>query len=67
MLEAVSDLGILMLLLLTGMETDLELVRKARRAAISVSTAGIVVPFALGVALGLFFCLIPSCRTPSTG
>src|SRR5215510_9553542 len=37
MLEAVSDLGILMLLLLTGMETDLKLVRKARRAAISVS------------------------------
>ena len=54
MLEAVSDLGILMLLLLTGMETDLKLVRKARRAAISVSTAGIVVPFALGVTLGLF-------------
>jgi len=52
MLEAVSDLGILMLLLLTGMETDLKLVRKARRPAISVSTAGIVVPFALGVTLG---------------
>jgi Kef-type K+ transport system membrane component KefB len=32
MLEAVSDLGILKLLLLTGMETDLKLVRKARRA-----------------------------------
>jgi len=55
MLEAVSDLGILMLLLLTGMETDLKLVRKARRAAISVSAAGIAVPFALGVTLGLFF------------
>jgi Kef-type K+ transport system membrane component KefB/nucleotide-binding universal stress UspA family protein len=54
MLEAVSDLGILMLLLLTGMETDLKLVRKARRAAISVSAAGIAVPFAMGVTLGLF-------------
>src|SRR6516162_6937983 len=54
MLEAVSDLGILMLLLLTGMETDLKLVRKARRAAISVSTAGIALPFALGVTLGQF-------------
>jgi Kef-type K+ transport system membrane component KefB/nucleotide-binding universal stress UspA family protein len=54
MLEAVSDLGILMLLLLTGMETDLKLVRKARRAAISVSAAGIAVPFTLGVTLGLF-------------
>lgn len=54
MLEAVSDLGILMLLLLTGMETDLKLVRKARRAAISVSAAGIALPFALGVTVGQF-------------
>jgi len=54
MLEAVSDLGILMLLLLTGMETDLKLVRKAGRASMSVSTAGIAVPFVLGVTLGLF-------------
>jgi Kef-type K+ transport system membrane component KefB/nucleotide-binding universal stress UspA family protein len=53
MLEAVSDLGILMLLLLTGMETDLRLVKKARRAAIFVSAAGIAVPFALGLLLGL--------------
>src|SRR5262252_1809121 len=54
MLEAVSDLGILMLLLLTGMETDLKLVRKARRAAISVSAAGIAVPFVCGFVLGQF-------------
>ena len=39
-------LGILMLLLLTGMETDLGLVKKVRRAAFSVSLAGIAVPFA---------------------
>lgn len=52
MLDAVADLGILMLLLLTGMETDLRLVRKARRAAASVSAAGILVPFAGGFALG---------------
>src|SRR5215468_2563965 len=54
MLEAVSELGILMLLLLTGMETDLKLVRKARRSAIGVSVAGIALPFALGVTLGQF-------------
>src|SRR5262245_6516756 len=52
MVEAVSDLGILMLLLLTGMETDLKLVKRLRRAAISVSAAGIVVPFICGFALG---------------
>jgi Kef-type K+ transport system membrane component KefB/nucleotide-binding universal stress UspA family protein len=54
MLDAVSELGILMLLLLTGMETDLKLVRRARRAAVSVSIAGIVVPFVCGVTLGQF-------------
>ena len=52
MIDGVSQLGILMLLLLTGMETDLRLVKKARRAAISASTAGIVLPFACGFALG---------------
>jgi Kef-type K+ transport system membrane component KefB len=36
MLDAVSALGILMLLLLTGMETDLKLVKRARREAVSV-------------------------------
>src|SRR3974390_3420812 len=43
MIEAVSALGILMLLLLTGMETDLKLVNRMRRAAASVSAAGIIV------------------------
>ncbi len=54
MIDAVSQLGILMLLLLTGMETDLSLVRKTGRAALSVSAAGIAVPFACGFALGEF-------------
>jgi len=54
MLDAVSQLGILMLLLLTGMETDLRLVRRAGRAAASVSFAGIVVPFVCGFILGEF-------------
>jgi Kef-type K+ transport system membrane component KefB/nucleotide-binding universal stress UspA family protein len=52
MIEAVAQLGILMLLLLTGMETDLRLVRKVGRAAASVSIAGVALPFACGFALG---------------
>jgi Kef-type K+ transport system membrane component KefB/nucleotide-binding universal stress UspA family protein len=52
MLDAVSQLGILMLLLLTGMETDLALVRRVGRAAITVAIAGIALPFACGFALG---------------
>jgi Kef-type K+ transport system membrane component KefB len=61
MIDAVSQLGILMLLLLTGMETDLRLVKKARRAAISTSAAGIIVPFACGFALGE---LLPAAMLP---
>ncbi len=52
MLAAVSELGVLMLLLLTGMETDLALVKRVRRTAAIVSAAGILIPFACGYALG---------------
>ncbi len=54
MIDGVADLGVLLLLFLTGMETDLALVRAVGRPALSVSVAGIAVPFACGVALGLF-------------
>jgi Kef-type K+ transport system membrane component KefB/nucleotide-binding universal stress UspA family protein len=49
MLEAVAQLGVLLLLLLTGMETDLSVMRRSGRAAISVSLAGIALPFLFGV------------------
>jgi Kef-type K+ transport system membrane component KefB/nucleotide-binding universal stress UspA family protein len=62
MIDAVSQLGILMLLLLTGMETDLSLVRKNRAAALSVSLAGISLPFACGVVLGE---LLPDAMLPN--
>ncbi|MEA3207021.1 MAG: hypothetical protein QOE70_78 [Chthoniobacter sp.] len=52
MLHAVSELGVLMLLLLTGMETDLALVKRVRRAAAVTSVAGILIPFACGYVLG---------------
>jgi Kef-type K+ transport system membrane component KefB/nucleotide-binding universal stress UspA family protein len=52
MLDAVSELGVLMLLLLTGMETDLQMVRRVGRAAITVSAAGVAIPFVCGFALG---------------
>ena len=52
MINAVSQLGILMLLLLTGMETDLRLVRRVGRAAVAVAAAGVTLPFICGFALG---------------
>jgi Kef-type K+ transport system membrane component KefB len=61
MTDAVAQLGVLFLLLLAGMETDLGLALRLRRAAAGVSLAGIVVPFALGFALGE---LLPSNLLP---
>jgi hypothetical protein len=52
MLNAVSDIGVLLLLLLTGMETDLALVKRVRRTAAITSAAGIVIPFGCGYVLG---------------
>ena len=49
MLDGVAQLGVLLLLLLTGMETDLSVMRNSGRAAVNVSLAGIAVPFALGI------------------
>src|SRR6202012_2175509 len=54
MIDGLSQIGILMLLLLTGMETDLKLVRKSGGAAIAIALCGISFPFACGYLLGQF-------------
>lgn len=62
MLNGVAQLGVLMLLLITGMEMDFSRVSAARRAALAASICGIVVPFALGVGVGE---LLPASLIPS--
>ena len=64
MIDAVAQLGILMLLLLTGMETDLALIRRMRRTAICTSLSGIVLPFACGYLLGQ---MLPGWLLPDPG
>jgi Kef-type K+ transport system membrane component KefB/nucleotide-binding universal stress UspA family protein len=54
MIDGLSQIGILFLLLLTGMETDVKLVSKMKGAAVAISLAGIALPFACGFALGEF-------------
>jgi Kef-type K+ transport system membrane component KefB/nucleotide-binding universal stress UspA family protein len=61
MIAALSQTGILLLLLLTGMETNLELVNRKRRAVILTSLSGIAVPFVCGVALAY---LLPASLMP---
>ncbi|HLH48397.1 MAG TPA: cation:proton antiporter [Roseiarcus sp.] len=54
MLAGLGQFGVLLLLLLTGMDTDIALIRKVGRPAISVSLTGIAVPFVCGVAAAYF-------------
>src|SRR4051794_29002123 len=54
MLDAISQFGVLLILLMTGMETDLKLVKESSRASISASICGIIIPFACGFTLGEF-------------
>ncbi|MGH6664799.1 MAG: cation:proton antiporter [Pseudolabrys sp.] len=64
MLDGIAQFGILLLLLLTGMETDLKLVRQTGRASAFASLAGILVPFLCGVTLGE---LLPDSMLPDPG
>lgn len=52
LLEAMSLVGAMFLLLITGMETDLRLIRTHARTAIGVSLGGILTTLATGFALG---------------
>jgi Kef-type K+ transport system membrane component KefB len=54
LLEVLSWLGVIMLLILTGLETDVELIMRKGKGAAAISLGGIVVPFASGLALGWF-------------
>ncbi|MBS0273164.1 MAG: cation:proton antiporter [Proteobacteria bacterium] len=64
LIKGVSDMGVMMLLLLTGMETDLKLVRKTGFPAIAVTAAGVAVPFALGFSAVYF---LPDSILPTQG
>jgi Kef-type K+ transport system membrane component KefB len=52
LLAAVAWLGVLLLLIAVGFETDLTLVRRLGRATARVTTGSLVLPAACGVALG---------------
>jgi len=54
LITGLANMGVMMLLLLTGMETDLKLVRKVGLPAIAITATGVAVPFACGFLLGQF-------------
>lgn len=54
LLDVVGNLGMVLLLLLTGLETDLRLLRNLGRAALIASILGMAIPFASGFGLGMY-------------
>ena len=52
LLEIIAFLGVLMLLVITGLETDIDLIVRKGRSAAAISLFGIAVPFSFGFALG---------------
>jgi Kef-type K+ transport system membrane component KefB len=52
LLEAIAWIGVIMLLLYTGLETDLGILRSVGRSALAISWLGMLVPLVTGFALG---------------
>lgn len=59
-----AQLGIALYMFLVGLDTRTELVVRRLRSAAAVSISGIVVPFALGVALALWLTTLPGLFSP---
>lgn len=53
LLETVSLIGVLLLLLVTGLETDLALIRRQARSALGIALGGLLLPLLMGFLLGL--------------
>jgi Kef-type K+ transport system membrane component KefB len=52
LLETVGQIGLLLLVGLTGAHMNLQLVRKRGKSALGISTMGLVIPLGLGIATG---------------
>lgn len=50
-LSIISQLGVILYMFLVGLELDLAVLRTRARTTIAIANAGIIVPFALGIAL----------------
>ncbi|GAA3213714.1 cation:proton antiporter [Nonomuraea helvata] len=53
LLDAVGQIGVLLLVGITGMHLDLDLIKRKGTTAVRVSTAGLLVPLLCGVGVGL--------------
>jgi Kef-type K+ transport system membrane component KefB len=63
LLDAVGQLGVLLLVAVTGMHMDLKLIRQRGATAAKVSGAGLLLPLGLGIGAGF---LLPDMLRPDT-
>lgn len=61
-LETFSQIGVIILMFLAGMETDMDTMKKVSVGALAVAIGGVILPFAGGVGIGFAFSL-PSHET----
>lgn len=54
LLEVIGLMGVMFLMLITGLETDLALIRSQARSAIGVALGGLILPLTTGFLLGQF-------------
>lgn len=54
LLETISMVGVMFLLLITGLETDIPLIRRHARTALSAAAGGLLLPLLTGFVLGLY-------------
>lgn len=64
LLEFAGLIGAMFLLLITGMETDIPLIRRHARRASGIAAGGLVIPFALGAAVAF---VVPDSLLPDAG
>ena len=54
-LESLADIGIILLMFIAGLETDMAQMRRVGKAAFLAASGGVALPMAAGVGLGLAF------------
>lgn len=54
-LDSFSNIGVLLLMFIAGLETDLEQIKQTWRSALAVAVGGIIVPFVGGYLVGISF------------
>ena len=54
-LNSIADLGIILLMFIAGLETDVEQMRRVGKAAFLAATGGVLLPMAAGTGFGLLY------------